>query len=828
MPQESVGTAPQAGGPAPIPAPSGSILSRIYADFKGLILRMFPAETDEPRTRTGFASDSRRDPIYLLVALAIAVGFAVLWLWIVRVQPIPPGGDPSTWIITSYPFVGLPTTSGVQPLAYPPLAFPFVGLSVLIGNGPLLGGRIFMASSIVALGYASYLLNRSLLERPGLALLAQGLLLGEPDFQQLYYFGGYPNIFALIFLVLAVAYLVRYLRSRQPSHLFLFWVATAACLLSHSLTGVILVGILALLALGLLLVRRLPRTILWSRAGLAGVGVFVVGVGGYYLATYFANIAHASYFDSTASATKTQLLPTVLRPFYLTSPWQWITHSPQFLTPHQALAIIALGTAVCIGAVLLLRWRRPAWLTTPWLTLVAWFLAIFAGSLAAYAFSIPIDYRRFPYFLYTPVILAALFPFDWALSEWLSRDWSAYLMARAARRHRAPPPVRPRWRSRVDPTLTAGAVAGLVVVAILSTSPSGVSYETYYTQYAHNDAFLSAVNAIAASGVVGNLVATTPFVAHWPSTITATRTTYVPALANGNGYVSSHVQDGEATSISLTGRYTVTNALVGATVPGVAAGDFNSTPIIGAFAGNIYQPLFQMPAASIVVNLSDGSEFLVAPATSAAPPITQIDGGYGYEFSFPEPGCLVVENVTVPAASDLVQISLSARANGSSVLVTSLQARFSTVNLVPGNVTLGSSPGSFAWASATRNGNFTTTGTVAPAVALGRLVAYNSTPGATTAVLLRLNSTQPNGSGALAMSVNLAIPAAYNLISSIGPWLDTSQIWTGWDIRFILSYSQVAALHVTTNYIQSEYDGAVLSTSGPWTVYVLPASFGGG
>ena len=825
MPERSDGGA--AGLEAAPGRPGDSIVRRMSTDLLGWLRRRFPIDTREPRTRSGYASDSRREPFYRLVALGIALGFASLWLWIVRVEPVPPGGDPSTWILTSYPFVGLPTTAGVQPLAYPPLAFPFVGLAVVLGHGPLLGGRIYMAASIVVLGLACFMLNRSLLERPSLALLGEGLLLGEPDFQQLYYFGGYPNIFALIFLVLALAFLLRFLRSRRPAHLFWFWVATTACLLSHSLTGVVLVAILAFLAAGLFIAGRLPRTLVLSRAGLAGVAVFVIGVGGYYLGTYFASVDHPTYFDASPTTTKPQLLPTVLRPFYLTTPVRWVTGAPAFLSSDQALAIV-VGATFGILAAIGLTWRwRPDWLTTPWLALAGWFLALFVATLGAYVLSIPIDYRRLPYFLYGPAILAALFPLDWAISEWLTRDWTAWLARRAAR-HRRPPPTMPlRWRTRVDPTLTLGALAVLGAVAALSTTPSGVGYESYYTLYAHDDQFLTAVNAIADSGIAGNLLATTAYVAHWPSTITDTRTTYVPALSNGNAYATAHVADGETTSITLAGRYTVTNTLVGATVPGVAAGDFNSSPIVGAFAGNIYQPLFQMPSASMTVNLSDGAQYFVAPPGGGAPPIHATDGGFGYSFVFPVPGAVVLENVTAIPSTDEVSISLDAQANGSAPLVESLQARFTSVPLVAGNLTAGVGLGTFVWSADTRNGNFSTYGSVAPATALGRLIGFNSTPGAAPAVLLRMNASVAGGSPVLGVAITLATPAAYNEIPAIGPWLDSAQVWDGWSVRFLLDYSQVATLRISTSYLQSEYHAALYVSSGPWSVYLLAPSLTG-
>src|SRR5258708_3884349 len=123
--------------------------------------RILPIDTDEPFRRSGFASDSRRDHWYLLAAFGIAIAMASIWGWIVSAAPVPPGGDPSTWILPPYPYVGLPTTTGIQPLGYPPGSFPFVGLAVVLGGGPLVGGRLFIEGAIIALGVAAYFLGRS-------------------------------------------------------------------------------------------------------------------------------------------------------------------------------------------------------------------------------------------------------------------------------------------------------------------------------------------------------------------------------------------------------------------------------------------------------------------------------------------------------------------------------------------------------------------------------------------------------------------------------------------------------------------------------------------
>ncbi len=794
----------------------------------GVLGRLFPADSGEPQRRTGYVSDSRRDLSYLLVAAAIAIGLAVLWSWIVRVQPVPPGGDPSTWLLTSYSFLGLPSTPGVQPLAYPPLAFPFVGLSVVLGGGPLVGGRIYMAAAIAVLGVAIYVFGRSVLERPSLALVLEGLWLAEPDFQQLYYFGGYPNIFSLIFLLLSVAFLTRYLRSRRPLHLLLFWVFATVCVLSHSLTGAVLGGILAVLAVFLVLVGRLPRTMLFSRAGGVGAAILAGGTLAYYGGTAALGIAHPSYLESTPlSISKTQLLPTVLRPFYITSVPQWITGSTVSLSPTVSLGILVAASLGIGAAVLALRVLRPAWLTTPWLTLAAMMLTVFVIALIAYALSIQLDYRRLPYFLYGPAIAAVLFPVDLYLSNRMSRPPAPREVepkkrwARLAYRH---PRLR-RWRRWVDPVIVVAGLLLLTAVVQVVTVPSGTNYESFYTLYAHDQSFLSAVNAISNSGIDGSVIATTPYVAHWPSTITNTRTTYVPSLSNGNAYAASHVQDGETTSVSLAGRYTVTNSLVGATIPGVRPGDFNSSPIFCAFAGNVYQPVLQLVANSLVVGVAGGTPVALSPAGSAAPPLGVVNGGTGFAFQFVGPGFVLNETVTAEPASASVLIALTATANATSpLLLTSIGARLATLPLVASTV-FANGPGAFVWNSSGRAGALSTTGSVTPTSALSSVIRLNQTPGAAPTVVLRLNSSNPAGSPVLAFSLLLSTPGASNFLTSFGPFLDTAVVWTNWTARFILYYQgQPPNPVLSPYYLSTEYGATVYAASGSWTVYLLPLS----
>jgi len=817
---ESSGDEPAAGASAP-PAP-------YVPAWRRLVRRLLPRTTNEPRTVSGYLEDAPYGSWYLIAAFAIGLAFAALWLWVARVEPVPPGGDPSTWMLTAYAFVGLPTTSGVQPLGYPPLSFPFVGLAIVAGGGPLLGGRIFMAGAIVVLGVAGYLLGRTLLGRPSLAIAFEGLWLGEPDFQQLYYFGGYPNIFALIFLALAVAFFVRYLRSRRPIHLLAFWIAVTVCILSHSLTGVVLLGIIAVACLGLAATSRLPRSLVTSRAGQVGFAVFALSSLAYYAGTALAGIGHPTYLEGVSTnEAKNYLLPTALRAFYLTAPTGWFGGTTATIS-----ADVALGITLVIGFGIVATWlilfvRRRGWLSARWTILAAWILTVLAGATVAFVASIPVDFRRLPYFLYPPALLIVLYPIDIVLTARLNGERLGRTTPASAAR-RGPPPSA-RWRRGAEPALTVAGLLVVVGITVIFTVPAGESFETFYTEYAHDSDFLAVVDDIAASAVPGNVITTTPYVAHWPSTITTTRLTYVPSLANGNGYAASHVADGETTSVTLTGALTVTNSVVGATIPGLQAGDFNASPIYGVFSGNVYQPLLQLPLAylSAVLTAGNVTRALVTPG-APAPPVVPLAGGVGYGLNFSTPGITTWENVTAVPGTATVTIQLAV-ATGPGLPINGVLGRIVPSAGLFGTAAPTASAGGFSWYEATRTGNYSTTGTVTPAAAFSHINPGTPSAGVVPAMLFRENaSDQSHGTHFLSLEIDLATPDAANLIPSIGPWLSTTAIWQGWGIRFFLYYNGTASSRpFSADYLAAEYGATLFSRSGPWEVYLLPPTGSG-
>jgi hypothetical protein len=802
--------------------------------------RLFPKETDEPRTSSGYASDVADRGVYGLLAVLIAAAFGIFWLWMVRTNPLPPGDDPSTWMLTAYAYLGLPVPATAQPFGYPPATFPLLGLSVLAGGGPAIGGRIFMVGLILGLGLATYVLGRSLLTRPSLALLVEGLALAEPDFLQIFYFGGYPNLFAFIFFILSVAYLVRFLRSRQASHATYFWVSAALCVLSHSLTAVFLAGLLAFLALALATRLRLPRTILLSRGGAVGTALFAAAVGGYYAITYLYGVQHPSYLETgSGTSSKTNLIPTVLFPFYLNVGVPWFTHVPWGVSPFQTVEILGGACAAILAAFLLTRIARPAWLTTSWLVLAAWFLSVFAGTIVGYERSIQTDYRRFPYYLYLPVILTVVYPLDLLLTGAMGRDWAKAFRSRESKRAgRLPAPSArrpramgtPRWRRWVDPFGVVATVLLLLAASYYYTEPAAENYEAFYTSYAHDAGFVSAIEKIIKSGIPGNIVSSTPIVGRWPSTLSGDRATFVPSVYGSNAYVPQQIENGELTAVSVTNRYTVDNGLVAGSIPGIRPGQFNASPVYGSFLQNVYNPLLQVPTASLVIDLiGPRGTVTAAPVGSAAPPIAVLPGGLGYRLIFNASGFVLNETVTVSPGTPSLTVTLTATATGSANLAY-LQARIATYGLVTVGVTPGLSSGEFVWNSSTHAGNFTTYGNVTPTTALSKFSAPNASIPVATTVLLHENSTDPlNGSRSLTMSLVLSTPGSSNVIATLPTWISAPSVWTNFSAGFLIVYNGSAGLgpYVTPGFYVAEYGAAVLTWQDPWIVLVLPTTLAG-
>jgi len=789
--------------------------------------RRFPVETSEPRTESGFAADVPRTWPFTVLALAVAAGFAGLWLWVAQTYPLPPGEDPATWLLTSYAYVGLPHASVTSLYGYPPASFPVLGLSVLAGGGPLLGARIYTSGAIIVLGFATYHLGRTLLQRPSLAVVAEGLLLAEPHFEQIYYFGGYPNLFALICATFAVGFFVRYLRDRRPLHLYAFWLGVTLTVLSHSLTAAILAATIVFLFAALLIVGRFPRAVFASRAGGLGLLTLFGGLGAYYGVTQLSGIGHPTYLQANSATASSSLLPSALQPFYLSSAWDYLTNTNPQLSSGQALAFILIASGFMLVAFLYLRIRRPSYLTTPWLVLEASFLAAFAGIVAGLVLGITTDYRRYQYFLYTPAILLPLYVFDILLSG-----------ARPATEPRPTPvrePVVPNGRRRLtsaerrngqlDVVIAFLTVLLLLGVAQNFTLPNAQTYETYYGKIGHDRDFLAAMNAITNSGIDGNILSSTIFTGHWPSAVTGTRITYVVSFLAGNSqqYTATQVYDAELTSLTLGERYSTTNSYLVGSVPGLAQGNFNSTADIGAFTFDVYRQLIRLPSSTITIGFPNGTTVVIAPSNTSGPAVVPSVDGFGYSLEFVTHWANVTETVRMGVGSPSATITLSATATAG-VPIAYLSARLTGFTGGRFNVIPGSVADSFVWNTTSRTGNLSTFGNVTPAGALAKITPFTNASGVPATVLLRASAPNASvGAASLALAVNVTTPGLVNVFPRPIGWISSDQLWTQWAARFVMTYNGSGQGGIPLDiYLQSEYAASTFDVHGPWTVLLLP------
>ena len=203
---------------------------------------------------------------------------------------------------------------------------------------------------------------------------------------------------------------------------------------------------------------------------------------------------------------------------------------------------MTLVALLILGLYLLALWRRPEWMTLSWLALAATVLTVFIGTVGGYVANLPVDYRRFPYFLYLPLIVALLLFLDLGLASAMRTRAPRRLPAPVAGSGGCPPHLAGRspggdgWNPSSSPSRWSPSSCRS------SSTPSrpGTVTKRYYTEFGHDQDFVNVVNGLEATGIPGNILSTTPLVGHWPSTLT-TRTTYDPAALGGNWYASSQV-----------------------------------------------------------------------------------------------------------------------------------------------------------------------------------------------------------------------------------------------------------------------------------------------
>ncbi len=753
--------------------------------------------------------------------------------WLGLQAPVPLGGDSGTWTALSYAYIFYPHPSEIVAFGYPPLMFPLLGFLVQLGGGPLVGARLYIALVGVLLGLSVYQLGRALFRRRISALLAQALLFADVPFLRLFFFGGYPTLLAFVFMNLALAFGIRYLRARRPAHLAIFWLATGATLLTHEFVGVVLAVTLVVFGIFLLWKRQLPKGLVFSRVGFASMAVALAGVVAYYLGSRLAHIPQNNYLAQSPVGHLRFSLSSILYALHLQSlggviGYNLIRTSNGSFEIAVGLALLIFGTLVGLGI------SRRRLLSFSILVIGSWVLAVLLMGIGGWILSIYTDYKRFAFALFLPFILGGVFAYD-TVFHWCSpvRAPAAPPSPSAPVAGAAPATATRTPRSGFRARSQRGAVlpqlVAVVGTVVLLTAggvfvyPALVGFQHQYAGNSHSATFLQALQAIAQTGLPGSIISSSSGSSgHWTLALTD-RNVYSPTIPSGFVFKLGRVQNDQLAYFALHDRLVVSNGLTYFATTGYDSLFFTGSPIYGALSLAYPTPLFVVRPSSLTVTFANGTT-IHANGTGAPMPTIQIVSSMNPQliFRYAVPGLALTVTSSAIAHTRNATITLSAQATGTSNLV-SLAAEVHPIpppSLKP-KVYLNSS--SFQW----RFPGFQaqpTYGTVdSPA-----LILPIASPESNTSVLPKLTETSlsPSGSRWVNLTLHLSTPGALDLSSPLPATIDTTQTFVQWQARFVL-FGNITrgTLLSEALYLETEYGATLLWQLGQWEVLLLPVSF---
>lgn len=800
------------------------------------------AEALHGRAHSTLDSEWSGDRLYWFAAFLLSVLCAGAIVLTFRESAIPPGGDPGTWVATSYAYIGRPYPSQLLPLAYPPLLFPLVGICVLVAGGPIGGVDLFAGLLMVALGLTTAGLAWSVLRSRVLALTIVALLLLDPSMLAMFFWGAYPNLLAFAFQNVALIGLLRTGRGHTSSGAIQFWVFFALTTLTHSLVGLALGATTVLyLVLGgfvptpewntLLEKARsgslespglAARALLRSRGGRLGIGVFILLVGGYYGATYLARIPHPYYFASN---------PVAFNLVSIGAAFEAILPHVTF-QPGLVIAILAAGIFLAMLTYGVLRDRRPGWLTAGAVLLIAWPLAVTLLLLGGFVGQIVTDYHRFGYLYMIPLGLAAAYVVERA---WLNRF--AKSEAPTSPAEGSPPPEnlrRPGLFASVPKGRRRPAVVAIIAVTLLlvvvdtASVPTLARDEATFTQVGHDAAFLSAVQAIDHGSPRGGIL-TVPGADKWARALTG-ENAFAPYTSTAYLFYPSQELDSQLAYYALTSHFAVSNGLVAASVRATHGAFTTGAPDYSIYVLGTARATLRVPPQLISVVLYDSATRATLAQGLTTDPSVSMPGGLGapMTISYTETSFTLTISVTVDASAPAVTITYLARAVGTnSILAVNVTAEPPLGS--PAAVSLSPIPGTFLWTSVGVLRRPVTYGNLTPASALRGATGADPLTGGPAAIL-QFVAPGPQGSPSVSGVLQLTTPAASTYLTGVPAVLSTPQIWQALGVRYILmrNSSEALAPFVPTagevQYLAGEYNLPIIYQNSEWDVLRIPTT----
>jgi len=779
--------------------------------------------------RSGLPAGSSRDErAPIIAALLIGLAFGLFILYYILQYPVPSGGDPGEWTAGSYQFAGLPYPSWYASSDSPPLLGVFLGYLILVGHGPIVGAQLFLVAESILLCGSTYLVARSLTHYPITALAVAVFILANPSAESLMFSGAYQFLFSWIFLNLAIAYAIRFVRSKSDWHLAAFWLSASAAVLSHPSMLVEVPAFFVFLAVILLWMRVLPKQIITSRVSWAGMAVFAVSLGGWYYLVpkygYHQNnfVPTGPYFSQIDTSLGT-IWEKIYTPFY-----------PSYLMDSPTAFLLLVGASIVIPLVLILvRLTKPGWMTLSWVAVGVWALSITATAAVGWWHEVITPYFRFGDLLAFPIFIGGALAIEGAF-RWAAAPSATPIPAAPAR----PPLRRLVWRRfRHSPHARRWAQAIVVVVALISLGayfdlvslPAAQRYVVANTNNAHNESMLQAVGAISNSNISGSIL-TTSRVTSWARSLTE-RDVYAPFLPS-YALNAPHIFIDEEIGLSLAARYTVTNDFVDATVTGNSSEYITGVPTYGISYFGLFVPVIRLVPQSLNVTLASGSVVTFFGGTLPAPTVVipPTNTSRTLTMVFDHSGVELTVTATAVPGTDTVAIAVVADSSGSPIA--SIGGRLQSVSGQGNNVSE-PAPGQFNWSSPSVPGGFgVTNGEVFPAAALRAVGHLSNNLSRPATVTIQENSSNANGTPSLGFSVNLTSPLAQNFITNLPTFFVATTIWSQLSARFFLNEPSSeppqfanALVPNEIGYLEAEYNAVVFFDNGDWSVLLLSANW---
>jgi hypothetical protein len=537
-------------------------------------------------------------------------------------SPLPPGVDPGDWLQRSYAFVGLahpPSLAVGSPYLYPPLAFPILGALVLLTGSPMAAGFVFGGALLAAYGLSCIVMAWSFL-RPGAPrLLFVGLAVLNGTTLSMLFWGGYPNVFAFVFLNLAFVGLLRFLRA--PTFLNAVWMYGMAGLLylTHTLTfAMLIVGALGAIVLVATARPAIVRTFFSARALLATLAL-LVPAGLYELLSRIYHISHPGYLYANPAALVLDNLGELFQP--LGGAPMFFPSGPSFVTSPRVVLALLLGSAAAIVVlVLYLDRRAKGWLNDPLRIGLGWLAATLAVPALGDLAHIGTDYTRFVYFLPLPISLVVALAFE----RFLAPDAASTPATSPPPAPASPPPAGPVSSGLGRPTRSTGRASAflgvwfvVVVLLTLVTLPVATTNETHDTGKSHDSLFLAAAQWLATNPNSGSVL-TTSATARWVEAI-SDRGAYDPG-PTWLLFEPWQVTNAELAYWALNGPDAITNNQVVFGFAPVSTQGQAEAPIYTPYIEGVPVPTVRIDPASIAVSYTQGNASGNLSAASLAAP----------------------------------------------------------------------------------------------------------------------------------------------------------------------------------------------------------------